>query len=643
MGPLIRIRDLRKVYGTGETEFEALKSVNLDIHEGDFVAIVGSSGSGKSTLMNLLGCLDTPTSGSYEFRGRKISEMAPDELSVMRRTAFGFVFQQYNLVGNATARENVEVPAIYAGVPKARRQKRAADLLGRLGLGKKLGNRPSELSGGQQQRVSIARALMNGADVILADEPTGALDSQSSREVLSLLKNLHASGKTIILITHDPKVASEASRQIEIADGEILSDSSAPKSAIAAVQDAEEENPLDEASGGLSLYEASAIALKALRSNFFRTILTLLGIVIGVASVIVMLAVGEGAKEDVISRFEGMGSNLLVVRAGAPGIRGSVATLVAEDAVAIANLPTIAAAVPELQGSLTVKVQENDIQTSVMATNQFYVDVQNWPVAQGRFLTANDLESYAPVVVLGETVARSLFPDNPNPLGEWIVARNIPLQVIGVLSPKGASSWGQDRDDVIIVPLTTGQLRLIGQRHLRSITVQVEQGHDIKDAEQRVDRLMLDRHQTRDFRIRNMEALIEDIEATQNTLTLMLGTIAAVSLLVGGIGVMNIMLVSVSERTREIGVRMAVGARRKDILSQFLVESMIVCAIGSVIGIVLSLGAGHLISMSGTTVSFSVEPFVFATLCSLFIGLVFGLMPARRASRLNPVIALGMD
>jgi len=638
--PLIELKGLRKVYGEGAAQFEALRGVDLRIWPGEFVAIVGSSGSGKSTLMNLIGCLDRATSGSYRFAGREVGELAVEELAQLRRQSFGFVFQQYNLITNADALSNVEIPALYGGMDRKTRRERAAGLLSRLGLGDRLGHKPSALSGGQQQRVSIARALMNGAEVILADEPTGALDSASGAEVLRLLRELHAEGRTVILITHDPHVAASADRRIEIADGRIVADTgrghSRPTSANRRFE-------LRDEGGGLAPLEAAAIAWRSLRANRFRTLLTLLGIVIGVAAVIVMLAIGDGARDEVVSRIEQMGSDLLVVRPGAPGQRSAETTLTAEDAAAIAKLPGVRGAAPEISGSITLRAGLQDTRTSLLATSADYARMQNWPVAQGDFLQPADLESYAPVVVLGRTVARALFPQGADPIGQWVLAQNVPLQVIGVLSPKGATSWGTDQDDVAITPLTTGQLRLLGQRYLRSITVQADRGADVHAVEAAIDDLLLERHGIRDFSIRNRAALIESVEETQNTLTLLLGSIAAVSLLVGGIGVMNIMLVSVTERTREIGVRMAVGARPRDVMAQFLVEALVVCGLGALLGVALGLVVTCGVGTMGTPVVFSMPPVVGAVASALLIGLLFGMMPARKAAQLDPVRALGAE
>lgn len=645
--PLIDLSGITKTYRNGDLSVEVLHGIDLQIYPGELVAIMGASGSGKSTLMNILGCLDKPTTGQYRFMGRDVSELERDELAELRRDAFGFVFQSYNLIATGTAADNVEVPAVYAGIPPAERHARATELLASLGLGERMHHRPNQLSGGQQQRVSIARALMNGGRVILADEPTGALDSKSGADVMVLLKDLAAQGHTVILITHAAEVAEHANRVIEIKDGHILADPGPrPPEGQAALAAQNWTARAGRISHLSDVVEAAKTALRALRANVFRAILTLLGIVIGVASVIAMLAIGDGAKQVVIDRISAMGSNLLLVRPGAPNQRGfqNIATLVLSDVNAIdKEVPNVLAAVPEQSSNATLRYGESDYSSSILGTSSKFPLARQWKVARGTFFTDEDEQEYATVAVLGQTVARALFPGGEEPLGKFVLVNNLIFQVVGVMSTRGASPNGQDQDDVVMVPYATSQLRLSGQRFLRNVTVAVADVSRIDETQSAVESLLAERHGVIDFQIRNMASIIDTATETQNTMTILLGSIAAISLLVGGIGVMNIMLVSVTERTREIGIRMATGARMRNILQQFLIEALVVSALGGLIGVVIGLGVAFAIGATGTAVQFSVTPVVLAFGCAFATGLIFGYLPARKAARLDPVVALSSE
>ncbi|MBE0507178.1 MAG: MacB family efflux pump subunit [Marinospirillum sp.] len=640
--PLIRLEQLTRSFSNGDQTLQVLKGLDLTIHEGEFVAIIGSSGSGKSTLMNLLGCLDRPTTGEYYFRGQPVSSLDKDELALLRREAFGFVFQSYHLLPGTPAVNNVELPAIYAGESPTNRRQRALELLARLGLSDRAWHLPGQLSGGQQQRVSIARALMNGGQVILADEPTGALDSQSGQEVINLLKELSAQGHTLLLITHDPEVAAHANRIIEIRDGQIIHDSGRADQPEAQASLPPpipgREQPL------LDIWESTKAAFTALHRNLFRTLLTLLGIVIGVASVIAMLAIGDGARHEVVDRISAMGSNLLLIRPGAANQRGRwPATLVPEDVEAInAQVPNLIAAIPELTSSVTLRYGNLDKTTEVNATSADFPLARQWPVAQGTFFSRDDDTIYATVAVIGQTVAQTLFPGR-SPLGEYVMAGGTLLQVIGVMSERGASPMGQDQDDIVFVPFNTGSLRIFGQRNLRNVTVAVADVDQMDATQEAIFNLLLARHGVEDFQIRNMASLIDSVTETQNTFTLLLGSVAAISLLVGGVGVMNIMLVSVTERTREIGIRLATGARTRNILQQFLIEALTISALGGLIGVAIGLGTAWLLGYLGTAVYFSLFPVLLAFGCAFATGLIFGFLPARKAAHLDPVKALSTE
>jgi macrolide transport system ATP-binding/permease protein len=642
---ILELKDIHKHYRNGDASVRALDGVTLSIARGEFVAIMGQSGSGKSTLMNIIGCLDRPTAGNYRVLGKEAAHLLPDELATLRRETFGFVFQRYNLLATATAGENVEIPSVYAGLPKHKRAAHARGLLQRLGLGDRADHRPGELSGGQQQRVAVARALVNDPPVILADEPTGALDSKSGEEVLALLKQLHAEGRTIILITHAESVARSASRIVQIQDGRITEDSGPSKTEVEKQPSREPRTFVAGARLAASLEEAFVTAWRSLRVNLFRTILTLLGIIIGVASVIAMLAVGEGSRQKVLDRISSFGTHLMLIRPGAAGIRnaGDIVTLVPEDAAAIKALPNIETALPERTGRMTARYGNVDYQTTAQGTGEDFPAAREWKVAEGQFFNADDNKTYAPVVVLGRTVAKTLFPDGASPIGKYVLLKNVPFLVIGVMTEKGASPNGSDQDDVIFVPINTGMIRLFGKNYLSSITVKVDDASDIAVTQERVEALLKARHRTEDFSVRNMASILQAAMETQDTFTLLLGTVAAISLLVGGIGVMNIMLVSVVERTREIGIRMATGARMRDILLQFNIEAAVVCAAGGIFGILVGLAAGLALRYVGMTVVFSAGPALLAFACASATGLIFGYLPARKAARLDPVVALASE
>ena len=645
--PLIKIEALSRHYQTGDTVVRALDNVDLEIYPGEFVAIMGQSGSGKSTLMNILGCLDRATGGTYIVQGRDVKGLDADALASLRRETFGFIFQRYNLLNTANAEENVEIPAIYAGMSASERQGRAKKLLGDLGIGDRGHHTPSELSGGQQQRVAIARALVNDPPVILADEPTGALDSQSSADVMALMKELNDQGRTVILITHEEEVARNARRMIRISDGSIESDSGIDQKGIDLAQAQNRNKSYNENAGNVIAETGEAVktAMRALRVNLFRTALTLLGIVIGVAAVITMLAVGNGSKQTVLDQISAMGTNILSVRPGAPGIRSAnIATLIPADARAIEEqINNIAVVVPQRSGSKTLRKGNIDYSSSIEGVGAGFPDARDWAVKAGMFFTEKDVNEYAAVAVLGTTVADIFFEEGEDPLGQFILLGNIPFEIIGVMDSKGSDPRGDDQDDTVWVPYTTGMGRLFGSSYLNGILVKVDDVDQISQTEDDITSLLLNRHQTEDFGVKNSASFLEMATSTQNTLTILLGAVAAISLLVGGIGVMNIMLVSVVERTREIGVRMATGARRRDIMMQFNIEAAVVCTIGGLIGVALGFSTGYILSLFDVDIMFSLWPPVIAFTCAVSTGILFGYLPARKAAHLDPVVALSSE
>ena len=646
--PLISLKSVRRDYPSGEGTISVLKNIDLTIEAGEMVAIVGASGSGKSTLMNILGCLDRPTSGSYSIRGRETAHLDADELSALRRENLGFIFQRYHLLAELTALGNVEIPAIYAGKSQGERRSNAARLLGRLGMAERLDHRPGQLSGGQQQRVSIARALMNDAEVILADEPTGALDSASGDEVLRILDELHAEGRTVIIVTHDMSIARRAGRIIEISDGAIVSDRKADALAILP----EETRPAavsgraSTLSGvASSLREALLMALLSMRAHKLRTFLTMLGIIIGIASVISVVALGQGSQQRVLQNISSLGTNTLEIFAGKDfgDIRsGKITTLVVSDADALAKQSYVAAVTPTVSTSSTVRFGAKEANALVNGVSERYFVAKGTKLSQGRFFDAASVAQKAQEVVIDENTRKSLFADfSGSPVGQVILIGKVPARIVGITQAQ-QGGFGSSQNLSLYLPYTAVQSRFLGSLSLRSITVQVSDDTDAAIAEQAVTTLLTQRHGTRDFYILNTDDIRQTITSTTQTLTLLIAAIAVISLLVGGIGVMNIMLVSVSERVSEIGVRMAVGARRTDILRQFLIEAVLVCIIGGTLGVLSSLGFGVLFAAfsSNFAMVYSTTPIVAAFVCSTLIGVVFGYLPARNASKLDPVAAL---
>lgn len=662
--PLLKIENLTRSFASGDESLTVLNNVSLEIQQGEMVAIVGASGSGKSTLMNILGCLDQPSSGQYWINGQDTSAMNNDQLAQLRREYFGFIFQRYHLLSDLTAVGNVEVPAVYASVPHVQRSERAQQLLSRLGLGERLTHKPNQLSGGQQQRVSVARALMNGGDVILADEPTGALDSQSGKEMMALLKELHQMGHTIILVTHDMDVAHFADRIIEIKDGEIIADTVNAHSELSVEHQVSPENYTSSEKQNTHLHlnpqassasqwwhwdsfiDALKMALLAMSSHRMRTFLTMLGIIIGIASVVSVVALGNGTQKQILANIASMGTNTIDIRPGTGfGDRrsGRVRTLTAEDAKAIKNLSYVDSVTPSLNNSLTVRYDNEAVSASVEGVGPDYFRVKGYEIAQGQFWQQDSVDALAQDAVIDDNTRKSLFADK-NPIGQVIFLGRLPVRIVGVTAPK-ESAFGNNDSLNVWVPYTTMSGRMMGQRYLNSITVRIDENAPSSAAEQGIISLLKMRHGTEDFFTINTDTIRQNIEKTTATMTLLISAIAVISLVVGGIGVMNIMLVSVTERTKEIGVRMAVGARQIDILRQFLIEAVLVCLCGGIAGIGLAFGLGALLSSFGGSfvMIYSVTSIVSAFVCSTLIGIVFGFLPARNAAKLDPVDALARD
>jgi macrolide transport system ATP-binding/permease protein len=653
--PLLEVKDLTREFPAGESTVQILKGINLAIYPGELVAIVGQSGSGKSTLMNILGCLDQPSSGSYKVKGRETRQLEPDELAQLRREYFGFIFQRYHLLGDLNAAGNVEVPAVYAGVDAAERQQRAKDLLTDLGLAEKTQNRPSQLSGGQQQRVSIARALMNGGDVILADEPTGALDKNSGIEVMRILRELNAKGHTIILVTHDHNVAKNATRIIEISDGNIISDlPNVPETNDEPLEKQELQPAIKKRtpawrSAADRLSEAFRMALLAMNAHRMRTFLTMLGIIIGIASVVSVVALGNGSQKQILENISSLGTNTITVYQG----RGfgdnsrsaQVKTLVPADATALSEQPYVDGVSPTVSSSVTARFKDTEASATVNGVSADYFYVKGLTFASGQPFDQESVTEQSQDVVIDDNTKKTFFSDGTDPVGQVILLGSVPSRIIGVVEAQTGMMGNNDSLNVYL-PYSTVMSRMLGQANVRSIIVRVKDEYPSAAAENAILNLLVQRHGAQDVFTQNSDSIRETIQQTTQTMTLLVSAIAVISLVVGGIGVMNIMLVSVTERTQEIGVRMAVGARQSDILQQFLIEAVLVCILGGILGVLLSLGIGQIIShFAGDTfqMAYSTTSIAAAFICSSMIGIVFGFIPARNAAQLNPVDALSRE
>ena len=643
---LIECKNINRYFGSGANRVHVLKDVSLSIEKGDFVAIIGQSGSGKSTLMNILGCLDSATSGSYQIDGIETAKMEPDELAALRRERFGFIFQRYNLLGSLTARDNVALPAVYMGMGGKERSNRAEKLLQDLGLEGKEGNKPSELSGGQQQRVSIARALMNGGEIIFADEPTGALDTASGKNVIEIIQKLHKEGHTVIMVTHDPGIAAIANRIIEIRDGEIISDSSKnpeiPESKIERIK---------EKSSWLFYYdqfvEAFKMSVQAIMAHKMRSLLTMLGIIIGIASVVSVVALGNGSEKKILADISAMGTNTISIFPGRGfGDRrsGRIKTLTIDDAKVIAKQSYVASATPQTTSGGTLTYRNTDLSASLYGVGEQYFDVLGLKLESGRLFDETDVKEDAQVVVIDQNTKEKLFGADVNPLGKTVLFNKRPLTVIGVME-KEENSFGNSDVLMLWSPYTTVMHQITGESHTNSITVKIKDDANTQVAEKGLTELLKTRHGTEDFFMNNSDSIKQMVETTTGTMKLLISSIALISLVVGGIGVMNIMLVSVTERTKEIGVRMAIGARRNNILQQFLIEAVLICIIGGLVGVGLSTAISLVFNHFVTEfpMEISIGSVIGAVVCSTAIGVAFGFMPANKASKLNPIDALSKD
>ena len=690
MAPVISLDRVSRLYRLGDVEVRALDDVSLTVEPGEFIAIMGTSGSGKSTLMNILGCLDQPDSGHYLLEGVDTATLSEPDLARIRGQRIGFVFQSFNLLTRTAAIENVALPLFYAGQTEGSLG-RARDALAKLGLAERQKNHPNQLSGGQQQRVAIARALINNPAILLADEPTGNVDSQTSAEIMTAITTLNRQqGLTVVLVTHEPDMAAYADRVVVLKDGRIQSDTRNRESLTRIRPAVKIHRPgrWEEIRSFIGL--ALLAALRAIGRHKMRAALTMLGVFIGVAALIAMVAVGEGARAVVKERLASLGTNLLIATpastrsGGVRGGAGSTSSLTVTDAQAILEEDEAVADVAWVarQNAQAVYGDENWA-TSVQGVTPSYLPIRNWAVASGRDFTPEDEHDGAMVCILGQSVVDALFGPDADPVGATVLVKSVPLTVIGVLAAKGNSGGGQDQDDVILTPFSTSQQRILGVStpsasvaaaaqnglvislggpqgspsnpfgiqprlagFVNTIYIQARDSGVTEQAVDQVTRTLERRHRIKpdaddDFTVRNLTEIAEVAEQSSRVLEILLAAIASISLLVGGIGIMNILLVSVTERTREIGIRMAIGARRVHVLLQFLVEAVLLSGIGGGAGVLTGIAAAKIISYAaGWPTLLSPAVIVAAFLVSAAIGVFFGFYPARTAARLNPIDAL---
>ncbi|MDR1614824.1 MAG: MacB family efflux pump subunit [Campylobacteraceae bacterium] len=643
---MIEMKNVSKYFSLGGDKLYALKNISLSIDKGDFIAVMGQSGSGKSTLMNIFGCLDSPSSGSYRINGVEVADMDKDAHAELRCKTFGFIFQRYNLLTSLSALENIALPCVYYGLENKTRVEKARKLLYDFGLENRAENRPNELSGGQQQRVSIARALINGGEIILADEPTGALDSKSGEVVMDIIKDLHKKGHTIILVTHDQNIASYANRIIEIKDGEIISDTTKSGAAYKTQNTETIKKKSRFSYMRYQFYESFKMSLKAVKTHKMRSLLTTLGIIIGIASVASIVALGNGSQEKIMSSLNSIGSNTIIILPGGgfgDKEANKIKTLKISDTEVLSKLSYVDSVSPNIAAQGLIVYKNLSLLSSLSGVSAEFLEVNNKKLQSGRRFNASEVKSAAAVAIIDQNTQKEIFGTR-DALGEIIIFNRQPLRIIGVMAKE--DEFGPVNMNLnIYTPYTTAMYKIVGNQEIAGITVKISDDINSHLAEDNLVKVLSALHGKKDFFTINSDSVRKIVEDVTNTMTLLVSSIAVIALVVGGIGVMNIMLVSVTERTKEIGIRMAIGAKRKNILEQFLTEAVLLCLIGGAVGVLLaglfSFAFNNLVD--DFNMILSLNAVLIALFFSMAIGIVFGYMPARNASNLNPIDALARE
>ena len=653
---MINAVSLHKTYRPGQEVVHALRDVSLTIDKGEFVAIMGPSGSGKSTLLNMLGLLAVPDSGEYHFCGHNVTRLNQDQLAALRNGSIGFVFQHFFLLPRASVTENVSLPLLYSSSRSDPEHANAC--LRSVGVATESQRYPNQLSGGQQQRVAIARALINNPRIILADEPTGNLDSKGSLEIMRLLKDLNNRGMTVVLITHDHSIAAHAGRQIHMLDGRIDRDTKD----LATIHVSNPEVPLPDklrqeevatTHAPFSFRELLYFVREACRSiwaNRVRASLSALGVFTGTLTVVLMMALVTGAWNEIEWQLQSYGTNLLILSSGTRQQGGEQVNLEADTRLNRSDSEIIRTRIPEVretaatvQGRVETSYRDRSRITPLVGTEPAYGRMTANQPAEGRFFSDQEVTERAPVVLLGNTTRHELFGDD-NPIGRQIRINRQNYQVIGLLPEKGINPW-RDQDDLVMIPVSTAMQKLLGKEYLDAIQIEVSRQDAMAHVEEQVRKILLARRHLDNtsadlFSFRNMARVRSSFEQITNILATLLTSVAVISLIIGGIGIMNIMLVSITERTREIGIRKAIGARERDIMVQFLVETTILSLAGGIMGIAGAWIIGKTLASAGWTLAITGQSVLLGFACAAITGVVFGLWPAIKAARRDPVDSL---